>query len=66
MAQRRPRHPGGRGSILGTWHPRLDSLGAAALNERERRVVEGVLARLGEELQVGLLAVWLYGLPGSR
>jgi predicted nucleotidyltransferase len=38
-----------------------DLLGKAALNERERRVVEDISARLGERLGGDLLAVWLYG-----
>jgi predicted nucleotidyltransferase len=41
---------------------RLDHpLASAALSERERRVVERLLARLRAELGDGLLAVWLYG-----
>lgn len=38
-----------------------DALSAAALNDTERRVVERLVARLGEELGDDLLAVWLYG-----
>lgn len=38
-----------------------DALSAAALNERERRVVERIVARLREQLGEDLLAVWLYG-----
>lgn len=38
-----------------------DLFGEAALNERERRVVERIVARLRERLGVGLRAVWLYG-----
>lgn len=41
---------------------RLDHpLASAALSERERRVVERLLARLRTELGSDLLAVWLYG-----
>ena len=38
-----------------------DVLSAAALNERERRVVERLVASLRGELGDDLLAVWLYG-----
>jgi predicted nucleotidyltransferase len=41
--------------------PGSDPLRDAALNERERRVVEGISARLDDRLGKGLLAVWLYG-----
>ena len=37
------------------------SLAGVTLSERERRVVERLLARLREELGDDLLAVWLYG-----
>ena len=37
------------------------ALAEAALNERERRMVERIVARLREELGTELLAVWLYG-----
>jgi predicted nucleotidyltransferase len=38
-----------------------ESLSAAALNERERLIVERLLGRLREEVGNDLLAVWLYG-----
>jgi predicted nucleotidyltransferase len=38
-----------------------NALAEAALNERERRMVERIVARLCEELGTELLAVWLYG-----
>ena len=38
-----------------------DALSAAALNERERLIVERFLGRLREEVGDDLLAVWLYG-----
>jgi predicted nucleotidyltransferase len=38
-----------------------DVLSAAALNERERRVIERLVVRLHAELGEDLLAVWLYG-----
>ena len=38
-----------------------DALSAAALNGRERLVVERSVVRLREEVGDGLLAVWLYG-----
>lgn len=38
-----------------------DSLAAASLSRRERRVVERLLERLRAELGPDLLAVWLYG-----
>lgn len=42
--------------------PRLDSaLANAALNARERRIIERIVARLRVELGDDLLAVWLYG-----
>ena len=41
--------------------PLPDTLSAAALNQRERRVVESIVARLRAELSGNLLAVWLYG-----
>ncbi len=37
------------------------ALTGAALNERERRVVRGIVTRLCDELGEDLLAVWLYG-----
>jgi predicted nucleotidyltransferase len=40
---------------------RLDSLEAAALTARERRVVGRLLASLRDELGDDLLALWLYG-----
>jgi predicted nucleotidyltransferase len=38
-----------------------DPLDAAALNDRERRVIERLLPALRAELGEDLLAVWLYG-----
>jgi predicted nucleotidyltransferase len=37
------------------------ALSAAALNDTERRLVERIVVRLGEELGDDLLAIWLYG-----
>lgn len=38
-----------------------DALARAALNQRERRVVERLVVQLGEELGGDLRCVWLYG-----
>lgn len=38
-----------------------DALSVAALDERERLVVDRIVARLSGKLGGGLLAVWLYG-----
>ena len=38
-----------------------EALASAALNDRERRVVERIVALLRDELNEDLLAVWLYG-----
>lgn len=37
------------------------ALSAAALNDTERRLIERIVVRLGEELGDDLLAIWLYG-----
>ena len=48
--------------ILSGMAVQLDNaLAEAALNERERRLVERLVARLREELGSDLLGVWLYG-----